>query len=164
MAIDKPKSGPLSMDLEADCKNVCVSTCAENSHGSSLCPLLEVRRTYKNNEFRLKGTKNDDISVSLILRIADLVVIICSFRQVRNIHFLFYLETDTAVSVASEMVENLELSDHDVAFIAELIDYLIMKLLPQCKPSNEGYSHSHFPVLSSPRSGIGSPSNIVICP
>ncbi|MED6197148.1 hypothetical protein PIB30_054021 [Stylosanthes scabra] len=145
-AIDKPKSGPLSMDSEADCKNVSVSTCAENSHGSSLCPLLEVRRTYKNNEFRLKGTKNDDISVSLILRIAD------SCGQVRNIHFLFYLETDTAVSVASEMVENLELSDHDVAFIAELIDYLIMKLLPQCKPSNAGYSHGHFPVLSSPRS------------
>lgn len=55
--------------------------------------------------------------------------------RVRNIHFLFYLDTDTAVSVASEMVEHLELADHDVAFIAELIDYLIMKLLPWWKPS-----------------------------
>lgn len=61
--------------------------------------------------------------------------------QVRNIHFLFYLETDTAVSVASEMVENLELADHDVAFIAELIDYLIMKLPPGWKPSSD-YSSS----------------------
>ncbi|XP_057721343.1 probable serine/threonine-protein kinase WNK10 isoform X1 [Arachis stenosperma] len=147
-AIDKPKSGPLSIDFEADSKNVSVITCAENSHGSSHCPLLEVRRTYKNNEFKLKGTKNDDITVSLILRIAD------SCGQVRNIHFLFYLETDTAVSVASEMVENLELSDHDVAFIAELIDYLIMKLLPPCKPLNEGNSHSQCPVPSSPRTEV----------
>lgn len=61
--------------------------------------------------------------------------------KVRNIHFLFYLATDTAVSVASEMVEQLELTDHDVAFIAEFIDYLIMKLLPGWKPSSD-YSSS----------------------
>ena len=34
------------------------------------------------------------------------------------------------------MVEQLELTDHDVAFIAEFIDYLIMKLLPGWKPSS----------------------------
>nr|KYP71961.1 putative serine/threonine-protein kinase WNK4 [Cajanus cajan] len=89
----------------------------------------EVQKAYENNEFKLKGAKNDDNSISLILRIADL----CG--RVRNIHFLFYLETDTAVSVASEMVENLELENNDVAFIVELIDYLIMKLVPDWKPS-----------------------------
>lgn len=47
----------------------------------------------------------------------------------RNIHFQFYLDTDTAFSVASEMVEQLELADHDVAFIAEFIDYLISRIL-----------------------------------
>ncbi|KAJ1378388.1 Serine/threonine-protein kinase, active site [Sesbania bispinosa] len=88
-----------------------------------------VQRKNKNNEFRLKGTKNDDNSISLTLRIAD------TCGRVRNIHFLFYLDSDTAVSVASEMVEHLELADHDVAFIADLIDYLIMKLLPWWKPS-----------------------------
>ena len=60
--------------------------------------------------------------------------------RVRNIHFLFYLDTDTAVSVATEMVEHLELADHDVDFIAELIDYLIMKLLPWWKPSPDHFS------------------------
>nr|KYP54663.1 putative serine/threonine-protein kinase WNK4 [Cajanus cajan] len=90
----------------------------------------------KNNEFKLKGTKNDDNSVSLTLRIAD-----TSAGRVRNIHFLFYLDTDTAVSVATEMVEHLELADHDVPVIAELIDYLIMKLLPWWKPSPDHYSY-----------------------
>ena len=55
--------------------------------------------------------------------------------RVRNIHFLFYLDTDTALSVAGEMVEQLELADHDVSFIAEFIDYLILRLLPNWKPS-----------------------------
>lgn len=61
--------------------------------------------------------------------------------RVKNIHFLFYLDSDTALSVAGEMVEQLELADHDVAFIAEFIDYLIMKLLPGWKPSYD-YSSS----------------------
>lgn len=56
--------------------------------------------------------------------------------RVRNIHFVFYLDTDTALSVASEMVEHLDLADHDVTFIADFIDYLIMKLLPVWKPSS----------------------------
>lgn len=57
--------------------------------------------------------------------------------RVRNIHFLFYIDSDTAVSVAEEMVEQLELANHDVAFIAEFIDFLIMKLLPGWKPSSD---------------------------
>lgn len=71
-ALDLSKSGHLSMDLDADYKQIAVKTCAESNQGSPHCPVLEVQRTYKNNEFRLKGTKNDDNSVSLILRIADL--------------------------------------------------------------------------------------------
>lgn len=55
--------------------------------------------------------------------------------RVRNIHFLFYLDVDTALSVTSEMVEQLELTDHDVAFIAEFIDDLIMRIVPGWKPS-----------------------------
>lgn len=59
----------------------------------------------------------------------------------RNIHFLFFLDTDTAFSVASEMVEQLDLAEHDVTFITELIDYFIMKLHPMWKPSFD-YSSS----------------------
>lgn len=57
--------------------------------------------------------------------------------RVRNIHFQFYLDTDTAFSVASEMVEQLELADHDVAFIAEFIDYLIGRILQGSKFSED---------------------------
>ncbi|KAG7994755.1 hypothetical protein I3843_01G074400 [Carya illinoinensis] len=130
-----PKSGPHSMDIDSDYKQLSLSTCTGSNNGSPSCPVLEFQRKNKNNEFRLRGKKNDDSSVSLTLRIAD------SSGRVRNIHFLFYLDTDTALSVAGEMVEQLELADHDVAFIAEFIDYLIMKLLPGWKPSSD-YSSS----------------------
>lgn len=59
----------------------------------------------------------------------------------RNIHFQFYLDTDTALAVAAEMVEQLDLADHDVVFIAEFIDYLISRILPDWKPSSD-YSAS----------------------
>ncbi|TKY64109.1 serine/threonine-protein kinase WNK4 [Spatholobus suberectus] len=128
-AIHSSKSGSQSMDIDAEYKQFSISNCSESNQGTPPYPVFEVQRTNKNNEFRLKGAKNDDNSVSLTLRIAD------TCGRVRNIHFLFYLDTDTAVSVATEMVEHLELADHDVAFIAELIDYLIMKLLPWWKIS-----------------------------
>ncbi|XP_047174029.1 probable serine/threonine-protein kinase WNK10 isoform X1 [Vigna umbellata] len=129
------KSSSHSMDLDGDYKQFSMSICSESNQESPYCPVFEVQRANINNEFRLKGTKNDDNSVSLTLRIADT----CAGR-VRNIHFLFYLDSDTAVSVATEMVEHLELADHDVPFIAELIDYLIMKLLPWWNPSHDRWA------------------------
>jgi len=52
---------------------------------------------------------------------------------VRNIHFLFFQEGDTASNVSSEMVEQLELTDKNVKFIAELIDVLLVNLIPNWK-------------------------------
>lgn len=57
--------------------------------------------------------------------------------QARNIHFTFYLDSDTAISIAEEMVEQLDLSNEDVIVIAELIDNLIRKLAPSWKSSFE---------------------------
>ncbi|XP_047250483.1 probable serine/threonine-protein kinase WNK6 isoform X5 [Capsicum annuum] len=74
--------------------------------------------------------KKDENSISLTLRIKS------PSGRIRNIHFNFYLYTDTALLVAAEMVEHLELADHDVDFIADFIDYLIMKILPSWKPSD----------------------------
>ncbi|KAE9445760.1 hypothetical protein C3L33_22346, partial [Rhododendron williamsianum] len=125
-------SGPLSMDIDPDYYH---SVCTDSNSLSPHSPVMEFQRMHQNNEFRLKGTKNDDNSVSLTLRIAD------SGGRVRNIHFLFYLDVDTALSVTSEMVEQLELTDHDVAFIAEFIDYLIMRIVPSWKPSLD-YNYS----------------------
>lgn len=53
--------------------------------------------------------------------------------RVRNIHFLFFQEGDTASKVSSEMVEQLELTDQNVTFIAELIDVLLVNLIPNWK-------------------------------
>ncbi|CAM8947823.1 unnamed protein product [Rhodiola kirilowii] len=88
---------------------------------------LEIRRTSRGSLFQLKGEINDENSISLTLRIAD------RNGRLRNIHFLFYLDSDTAISVSSEMVEQLELADQRVAFIAELIDLLLVNLIPNWK-------------------------------
>ncbi|CAM8951056.1 unnamed protein product [Rhodiola kirilowii] len=88
---------------------------------------LEIRRTSRGSLFQLKGEINDENSISLTLRIAD------HAGRLRNIHFLFYLDSDTAISVSSEMVEQLELADQRVAFIAELIDLLLVNFIPNWK-------------------------------
>ncbi|KAF8018925.1 hypothetical protein BT93_H3730 [Corymbia citriodora subsp. variegata] len=89
---------------------------------------VEVQRTRRGSSFLLKGEVNDEDSVSLILRIAD------QNGRARNIHFLFFLDTDTACSVSSEMVEQLELEDQNVIFIAELIDLLLINLVKNWEP------------------------------
>ncbi|KAF6153676.1 hypothetical protein GIB67_000909 [Kingdonia uniflora] len=128
------KSEPLSMDIDSEYKQLSIST--ENSTITPHFPTLELQRTNKSNEFKLKGEKNDENSVSLVLRIAD------SCGKVRNIHFFFYLNADTAHSIASEMVEQLDLSDQDVTFIAEFIDHLIMRLVPSWRPSSDNSPRS----------------------
>ncbi|KAL7158946.1 hypothetical protein ABFS83_02G177500 [Erythranthe nasuta] len=125
-SLNPVKFGPRSMDIDTE-YNLSVSTESNfGSHGSSV---LEFERSHGNNEFRLNGKKNDDNSISLTLRIADQ-------GRVRNIHFLFYPNSDTAIAVASEMVEQLDLADHDALFIADFIDSLIMRILPDWKPSS----------------------------
>lgn len=95
---------------------------------------IEFQRHNGKQEFILRGEKYDNMSISLTLRISDF----CG--RVRNIHFMFYLDADTAISIASEMVEQLHLSSEDVSFIAELIDSLILQLVPNWKPSFDGSS------------------------
>ncbi|CAL1398590.1 unnamed protein product [Linum trigynum] len=136
-----PKSGTFSMELVSNSSKLSFSSCTESNLGSPRLPTIELIRVHRNNEFRLKGMKNEDNSVSLSLRIAD------SSGQVKNIHFLFYLDSDTAVAVAAEMVEQLELAEHDVAFIAEFIDYLMMTLHPGWKPSSACSSSGAFSCL-----------------
>lgn len=48
----------------------------------------------------------------------------------RNIYFPFDIETDTAISVAREMVEELEMDECDVTKIANMIDGEIASLVP----------------------------------
>jgi WNK lysine deficient protein kinase len=75
---------------------------------------------------------------------------------VRNIHFAVYLDSDTAISIAEEMVEQLDLSKEDVAVIAELIDNLIAKLVPRWKSLFENRSYeANCSVGNSPALQIG---------
>ncbi|KAJ8534833.1 hypothetical protein K7X08_016561 [Anisodus acutangulus] len=131
---------PRSMDVDSEYNQ---SICTDSSFGSPRVPNLEFQRCHQNNEFKLMGKKNDANSISLTLRIRD------PAGSVRNIHFTFYLDTDTAPLVAAEMVEQLQLADHDVAFIADFIDYLIMKIFPAWNPS----SGDHF--SGGPSKSIG---------
>lgn len=82
--------------------------------------------------------------------------------RAKNIHFLFYLDSDTALSVASEMAVQLELVHHDVVFIAEFIDFLIMKLLPGWKPSDYISDGSMKPRLGDDKIAIVSPSDSMV--
>lgn len=149
-------SEPHPMDIDLNHKKVSADSCAKSNTGTWFLT-LELQRLTENNEFTLRGEKNDDDTVSLTLRIgdksgkrifsainscfffppavesADNVVVISG--HVSNIHFVFYLNADTAISIAEEMVEQLDLSHEDVVSIAELIDNLIMKLVPSWNPS-----------------------------
>ncbi|KAA8526101.1 hypothetical protein F0562_007799 [Nyssa sinensis] len=130
-SINMLKSDCLSMDIDTNSnyKKVPVTTCTKSILESPYFSTSELQKSNENNEFRLRGEKYDDNSISLTLRIVGLS------GRVRNIHFMFYLDSDTALSIAGEMVEQLDLSTEDVVFIAELIDSLIIKVVPIWKPS-----------------------------
>lgn len=75
-------------------------------------------------DFSMHGERKDVNKIFLKLRIAD------SMGNYRNIHFPFDIEADTAISVASEMVEELDLSDQDVSTISEMIETEIRSYIP----------------------------------
>ncbi|PIA41853.1 hypothetical protein AQUCO_02200349v1 [Aquilegia coerulea] len=119
-----------SMDVDAGADgDPPVITFIENSVGGSRMPSLEVHMTKRSKYFKLKGEVNDENTVSLILRIAE------PNEPARNIHFLFYLDSDTSLSIAREMVVQLELAHQDVIFITELIDLSLINLIPNWKTS-----------------------------
>lgn len=71
--------------------------------------------------------------------------------RVRNIYFPFDIETDTAISVAREMVEELEMDDCDIAKIANMIDGEIASLVPSwsifCSCASNRSSEMDFNVM-----------------
>ncbi|KAG0458413.1 hypothetical protein HPP92_023570 [Vanilla planifolia] len=81
-----------------------------------------------NLHITIKGTRGDDGCIFLRLRISD------REGQVRNIYFPFDVENDTALGVAAEMVAELNITDHEVTQIAEMIDGEVSSLVPEWKP------------------------------
>eukprot|EP00898_Chlorokybus_atmophyticus_P006727 jgi/Chlat1/7055/Chrsp56S06721 len=84
-----------------------------------------------NRDFRVKGKLHDDDTVNLRLRIRD------TEGHVRTIQFPFNIKTDTALSVASEMVQELALSVSDLHTIALEIEKEVQELVPSWRPPGE---------------------------
>ncbi|KAD5317854.1 hypothetical protein R6Q59_033254 [Mikania micrantha] len=80
-------------------------------------------------DISIKGRRgeDDDDGIFLRLRIAD------REGRVRNIYFPFDIESDTAFSVANEMVFELDITNQDVHKIADMIDGEICCLVPDWK-------------------------------
>ncbi|TMX01349.1 hypothetical protein EJD97_024678 [Solanum chilense] len=82
-------------------------------------------------DFTVQGQRKDLNTIFLKLRITD------STGHIRNIHFPFDIEVDTANAVASEMVEELDLTDQDVSAIADMIDSEIRSYIPDWAPKQD---------------------------
>ncbi|KAM1829219.1 hypothetical protein ACFX1X_022428 [Malus domestica] len=76
-------------------------------------------------DLTIKGRRREDDGIFLRLRIAD------NEGRIRNIYFPFDTENDTALSVAREMVSELDITYQDVTKIAEMIDGEIASLVPE---------------------------------
>ncbi|CAL5078750.1 unnamed protein product [Urochloa decumbens] len=81
-------------------------------------------------DITIKGKRMEDGSIFLRLRIADKD----GTGRVRNIYFPFDADADTALSVATEMVAELDITDHEVTHIAGMIDGEVAALLPHWRP------------------------------
>ncbi|XP_044486800.1 probable serine/threonine-protein kinase WNK3 [Mangifera indica] len=79
-------------------------------------------------DFTVQGHRRDNNTIFLKLRIAD------STGHFHNIHFPFDIPVDTANSVASEMVNELNLTDQDVSAIAAMINSEIQTHIPDWEP------------------------------
>ncbi|KAM1251003.1 hypothetical protein FF1_033544 [Malus domestica] len=75
-------------------------------------------------DISIKGKRGEDGGIFLRLRITD------KEGRVRNIYFPFDTENDTALSVATEMVAELDITDQDETRIANMIDGEISMLVP----------------------------------
>ncbi|KAK9161032.1 hypothetical protein Syun_007373 [Stephania yunnanensis] len=90
-----------------------------------------------NVDIAIKGTRRED-DVFLSLRIAD------KEGRIRNIYFHFDIATDTALSVAAEMVSELDITDQDITRIADIIDGEIAALVPGWRIQQRLEETSHY--------------------
>ncbi|KAI3673557.1 hypothetical protein L6452_39680 [Arctium lappa] len=114
-------------------------------------------------DFTVKGHMKDLNTVFLKLRIED------TTGHVRNIHFPFDTDLDTSIAVASEMVEELDLTDQDVSTIAEMIDAEIQSCIPDWAPRDyyddqeDNEAQGSVDSTSEPQNESTSPSTIKSC-
>ncbi|XP_038725467.1 serine/threonine-protein kinase WNK8-like isoform X2 [Tripterygium wilfordii] len=126
-----PQPEPLPMDIDTCHKKYSVGSCAKELSETSQLSTLEFQCFTESKEFRLRGENVSDNLVSFNLRIAD------SCGWAKNVHFPFFRDSDTAISIAQEMIEQVDLSNEDVNVIAELIDNMIVKFTSSWNASLE---------------------------
>lgn len=137
--LNGPNSGHLPMPkdhfvvTDLDGKKGSASSRTRGSRGTQRSSTFELERASDANTFNLMGAFEDDNSIAMTFRIAGID------GRTKNVHFVFYLKTDTTISIASEMVEalseDLHLSKSDVLLIAELMEELIVELVPDYRSS-----------------------------
>ncbi|KAH9776423.1 non-specific serine/threonine protein kinase [Citrus sinensis] len=101
---------------------------AETSHQANLDKNAYGSSAETGRDFTVQGQRRDINTIFLKLRISD------STGHFRNIHFPFDTEADTAFAVASEMVEELNLTDQDVSTISAMIESEIRSHIPDWEP------------------------------
>ncbi|XP_013637752.1 PREDICTED: serine/threonine-protein kinase WNK2 isoform X2 [Brassica oleracea var. oleracea] len=87
-------------------------------------------------DISIKGKRNGNDGIFLRFRISD------AEGRIRNIYFPFETAIDTAWSVAEEMVSELDITNQDVAKIAEMIDAEISALVPDWKIDDHNVTES----------------------
>ncbi|GLT78504.1 hypothetical protein SLA2020_500360 [Shorea laevis] len=102
------------LENETDCPEIDLFSIQDDEHLGDI-------------DIAIEGKKREDDGIFLRLRIAD------KEGRIRNIYFAFDIETDTALSVATEMVSELDITDQEVTTIADMIDGEIATLVPEWK-------------------------------
>nr|XP_043629992.1 probable serine/threonine-protein kinase WNK10 isoform X2 [Erigeron canadensis] len=125
--VPNPILCPMDID-HGDNKVSSGSSSVKSNAGSPRYSSVELQFVDESIDLRLKGRMNEDNSFTFALRIDNGIA--------KNVHFPFYLDVDTAHTIAQEMVEQLDIEYGNVAVIAKLIDDLILKFVPTWKPSS----------------------------
>ncbi|KAL6140205.1 hypothetical protein ACLB2K_058505 [Fragaria x ananassa] len=125
----EPRSFPMDIDTGSD----------RVSSKSSSSSNLECQRFTKNNVLTLRAKRNSDSSKAIALTLS----VAGSRGKKKTIEFDFYPNSDTAVSIAGEMVDQeIGLSTEDFSAVAELIDRLVMKIVPKWRPTSSVGAYS----------------------
>ncbi|KAJ1274427.1 hypothetical protein BS78_05G060800 [Paspalum vaginatum] len=126
----KPVQEPIAflpnLDLDLDATPIFVSLLPNGTvDDGKECFSLVLRR----GGFVLEGDTSASNPVNLLLRIPS------PNGKCKNIGFAFDLEKDTSVSVATEMVQELELPSSSMPVVAKLTDAFLLKTVRGWRPS-----------------------------
>ncbi|KAI0516069.1 hypothetical protein KFK09_008741 [Dendrobium nobile] len=136
-ASERLSAGELLRDpfLQTDSENDILCHAIPLDHNGS--DTIRIEPSTSGIDCTVEGQRKDINTLFLKLRIAD------STGQVHNIHFPFDIEADTSVSVAAEMVVELDLTDQDVSTIANMIDTEIQVHFPDWVPGALDEDHDN---------------------